>query len=282
METTAAPMQTSQNHPVIRAARVDRSVAISRTWANHSWQTRDSRARIVALALTNAILDHSLQPGTKLCEQVLAEVFGVSRTVVRQAVILLETEGLVAIERHRGAFVSKPDFDAALEICESLVMIEQAAAAHLVRHLSETEWSELKRRAAEGQPQERPGASWPSRDRDFHSLLVGLTGNAVAQSIHARLLRRMELVRSCDHNADARVLAERNCKMVDLLARGQFRQAASMIERHRTASIRSGFVERLREIRASDVRVCLADWRSRTPFMPADILSDPRGQMRYP
>lgn len=274
-------MQTSQNHPVIRTTRVDRSVAISRTWANHSWQTRDSRARIVALALTNAILEHSLQPGTKLCEQALAEVFGVSRTVARQAVILLETEGLVETERHRGAFVSKPDFDEALEICEALVMIEQAAAAHLVRHLSETEWSELKCRAAEG-PQERPGASWPSHDRDFHSLLVGLTGNTVAQSIHARLLRRMELVRSSDHNADAQVLAERNCKMVDLLARGQFRQAASMIDRHRTGSIRSGFVERLREVRPSDVRVCLADWRSRNPFMPADILSGPMGHMAYP
>lgn len=249
-------------------------MSMSRISANGPCQKPGSLAREVALAVTNAILDHSLKPGTKLCEQALAEVFGVSRTVVRQAIILLGTEGLVVIERYRGAFVSKPDFNEALEVCESLVMIEQAAAAYLVRHLGEAEWSEIKRRVAEARRPEEPGTSEPSCDQDFHSLLIEWTGNEVARSIHARLLRRMEIVRSLARpDADYRVQAEQNCKMVDLLARGQFRQAAIMIERRRMAPIRSGYAERLYEMRPDDARICLADWQSRslsTPTMLAE------------
>ena len=51
---------------------------MSRISANGPCQKPGSLAREVALAVTNAILDHSLKPGTKLCEQALAEVFGVS------------------------------------------------------------------------------------------------------------------------------------------------------------------------------------------------------------
>ena len=273
-----AHMQTSQNGSVTREVRDDRSVRLSRISANGSRQLPGSFARKVAIAVTNAILDHSLTPGTKLCEQAMADVFGVSRTVARQAVILLAGEGLVTVERHRGAFVSQPAFEEALEVCESLVMIEQAAAAHLVRHLGETEWSEVKRRVAEGQRPEHPGTHW--RDQVFYSLLLELTGNPVVQSIHARLLRRMELVRSLARpGADHQVLAERNAKMVDLLARGQFRQAAMLIERHRMAPIRSGYVERPHEMRPSDARTCLAEWQSRSPSIPM-MLTQPAGSPR--
>lgn len=257
METTVAPMQTCQYGTATRAGS---RRSVRETSADTPGQKPASRARKVASAITNAILDHSLKPGTKLCEQALAEIFGVSRTVVRQAIILLGSDGLVVVERHRGAFVSQPDFDEALEICESLVMIEQAAAAHLIRILGDTEWSEIKLRIAEGQRSAQSVHGQSSCDQDFQSLLIDLTGNPVAKSIHARLLRRMQLVRSlAGPDADHLVLAERNGKLVDRLAKGQFRQAAMMIERHRMASIRGGYVERPHEERASNARTCLAE-----------------------
>ena len=45
--------------------------------------------RVIADALTRAIVEHKLQPGTKLAEQKLADHFGVSRTLVRQALFQL-------------------------------------------------------------------------------------------------------------------------------------------------------------------------------------------------
>ena len=59
-------------------------------------------------ALTRAIVEHRLQPGTKLAEQKLADHFGVSRTLVRQALFQLSQNRLVRLEPARGAFVAAP------------------------------------------------------------------------------------------------------------------------------------------------------------------------------
>ena len=45
--------------------------------------------RSIVDALTKAIVEHRLQPGSKLAEQKLADHFGVSRTLVRQALFQL-------------------------------------------------------------------------------------------------------------------------------------------------------------------------------------------------
>ena len=58
--------------------------------------------------LLTAIVEHDLVPGTKLPEDALAESFGVSRTVIRKVLHQLAHEGLVQLERHRGATVARP------------------------------------------------------------------------------------------------------------------------------------------------------------------------------
>ncbi|MFX5903520.1 GntR family transcriptional regulator, partial [Acinetobacter baumannii] len=49
----------------------------------------NSTTSLIAARLTRAIVEHRLQPGTKLAEQKLADHFGVSRTLVRQALFQL-------------------------------------------------------------------------------------------------------------------------------------------------------------------------------------------------
>ncbi|MBV5345367.1 MAG: GntR family transcriptional regulator, partial [Rhodoferax sp.] len=48
-----------------------------------------SSTHAIVTALTRAIVEHRLMPGTKLAEQKLATHFGVSRTLVRQALFQL-------------------------------------------------------------------------------------------------------------------------------------------------------------------------------------------------
>ena len=57
-------------------------------------------------ALTRAIVEHRLHPGSKLAEQKLADHFGVSRTLVRQALFQLSQNRLIRLEPARGAFVA--------------------------------------------------------------------------------------------------------------------------------------------------------------------------------
>ncbi|KPA23233.1 putative HTH-type transcriptional regulator YdfH [Shimia sp. SK013] len=97
-----------------------------------------STAEDIVAELTEAVHEHRLQPGMKLREDEVAEIFGVSRTVVRQALRAMSHEGLVAIERNRGAFVAKPTIKEAREVFEARTLLEpQTARAAAERATSE-------------------------------------------------------------------------------------------------------------------------------------------------
>jgi len=70
-----------------------------------SLTTDNSTTRVIVDALTKAIVEHRLMPGSKLAEQKLATHFGVSRTLVRQALFQLSQNRLIRMEPARGAFV---------------------------------------------------------------------------------------------------------------------------------------------------------------------------------
>lgn len=61
---------------------------------------------VVTDELRDAIISHDLAPGIRIAEDGLAIQMGVSRGPVREALMRLEREGLVTIERHRGATVA--------------------------------------------------------------------------------------------------------------------------------------------------------------------------------
>lgn len=84
--------------------------------------------------LTEAVHEHRVQPGAKLREDEVAEIFGVSRTLVRQALRTMAHSGLVTIERNKGAFVSQPTLKEAREVFEARALLEpQTARAAAVR-----------------------------------------------------------------------------------------------------------------------------------------------------
>jgi len=78
----------------------------------------------IAQSLTRAIVEHRLLPGTKLAEQKLADHFGVSRTLVRQALFQLSQNHLVTLEPARGAFVSTPSVTEARQVFAVRKMLE--------------------------------------------------------------------------------------------------------------------------------------------------------------
>lgn len=87
-----------------------------------------STAEEIVSRLTDAVHEHRLRPGMKLSEDDVGEIFGVSRTVVRQALRSLAHGGLVHIERNRGAFVAKPSIKEAREVFEARALLEPRTA----------------------------------------------------------------------------------------------------------------------------------------------------------
>lgn len=82
----------------------------------------------IAARLTDAVHEHRLIPGMKLNEDDVGEIFGVSRTVVRQALRSMAHDGLVSIERNRGAFIAKPSIKEAREVFEARALLEPRTA----------------------------------------------------------------------------------------------------------------------------------------------------------
>ena len=54
-----------------------------------------SATKTIVDALTRAIVEHRLEPGAKLAEQKLADHYGVSRTIVRQALFQLSQKKII-------------------------------------------------------------------------------------------------------------------------------------------------------------------------------------------
>lgn len=124
----------------------------------------------LAERLRSDIDEGAWPPGTALRQDELATRYGTSRIPVREALQLLQAQGLVAIEPNRGAFVVALDADEVEEIFDMRVMLEShllglAAPRHNHKSLAQLE---LVQQALEVQDVR---AAWLAGDRAFHEAL---------------------------------------------------------------------------------------------------------------
>lgn len=85
-----------------------------------------SVTELVAERIREAIILGSFPLGTKLSEQKLADQLNVSRSPVREALVLLQIEGLVRVFPKRGSFVFSPDIAVTEHLCEHRIILETA------------------------------------------------------------------------------------------------------------------------------------------------------------
>ncbi|PUA20486.1 GntR family transcriptional regulator [Glaciimonas sp. PCH181] len=84
----------------------------------------------IAHQITDAMLSQKLAPGTRLGEQQLAELFGVSRTQIREALTRLVTRGIVTVSPRRGWYVIAPTPEDAREAFEARRVLELGLLRH--------------------------------------------------------------------------------------------------------------------------------------------------------
>ncbi len=105
----------------------------------------DGGAEGVARRLERAIHEHRLQPGTKLSEDEMAEVFGVSRTLIRAALLQLSHDKLVTLKRNRGAYVAQPTTREAHEVFEARALLEPRTARSAAERATPADIARLQR-----------------------------------------------------------------------------------------------------------------------------------------
>jgi DNA-binding GntR family transcriptional regulator len=147
-------------------------------------------------ALSKAIVEHRLQPGAKLVEQKLADHFGVSRTLVRQALYQLEQQRLVVIEPARGAFVASPSLQEAQEVFEVRRMLEVEMVRVFMRQITPPQIRALRDHLLQ-EKEAVTAENVPSRVAllgDFHVLIAKLLGNKVLEQMLSDLIARCALI----------------------------------------------------------------------------------------
>ena len=155
-----------------------------------------SSTRQIVESLSRAIVEHRLHPGTKLAEQKLADHFGVSRTLVRQALFQLAQNRLVTLEPARGAFVSTPSVDEARQVFAVRRMLEAQMTREFVRTVTPAKIKALKAHVAE-ERKAVDGTDVASRTEllgDFHVRMAELMGNHVLAEMLGELISRCALI----------------------------------------------------------------------------------------
>ena len=152
--------------------------------------------RSIVDALTKAIVEHRLHPGTKLAEQKLADHFGVSRTLIRQALFQLVQKRLIRMEPARGAFVATPSSEEARQVFAVRRMVEAEMTRSFVRHATREQIQALNDHVAEEKAAVTRGDVAGRTDLlgDFHVRLAELMGNQVLAQILGELISRCALI----------------------------------------------------------------------------------------
>lgn len=149
----------------------------------------------VAAAITDAIIEHRLAAGTKLVEQNLATMFGVSRTIVRQALIRLEREKLIKLEPAKGASVAMPSVQETRQIFTTRRYIEIPMITEFVRTATKANIKLLRAHLKEEQKAcLQPDVRGRTRMlADFHVLIAQIMGNTVLAEVLGQLVSRTSL-----------------------------------------------------------------------------------------
>jgi DNA-binding GntR family transcriptional regulator len=186
-------------------------------------------------ALTRAIVEHRLQPGTKLAEQKLADHFGVSRTLVRQALFQLVQKHLVKMEPARGAFVASPTVEEARQVFRVRRLLEAEMVREFIRNVTPAKLKALREHMAQEKAavDARDAAQRVELLGDFHVRMAELAGNEVLAQILRDLVSRSSLI-SLMYQRDgfAAHSQEEHVELVKALAARDERRAVKLMEDH--------------------------------------------------
>lgn len=196
--------------------------------------------KIIA-AISDAIMNRRLPPGAKLNERDIADMFGVSRTVVRQALIRLSQDGLVSISPKRATSVWRPTFDDAFSLYQMLLVLDSGVIDQLIKTITPEQLKTLadhtkKERAAfeKGRHEQADRLG-----REFHSLFVGFLQNETLNQIHAQLRRREALITAMFKvGFDYCHLRDEHAALVQCLERKDAEAAKSLLASHYNLVIR--------------------------------------------
>src|SRR2546426_12486094 len=184
----------------------------------------------------DAVLDHRLQPGTKLKEVALAEAFGANRGVVRKVLTRLAYDRLVALRPNRGAVVAIPSVEESRDLFAARRAAEAAIVDVVTRNIGRVELKELRALAESEREAYRCGEvrKGLKLSLKFHRQLAAIAGNGVLAEFLDQLIARTPLVGLAyrGRGTGTTCSIDEHSQIVDAIVRGDAAGAVAAMTSH--------------------------------------------------
>jgi GntR family transcriptional regulator, trigonelline degradation regulator len=148
--------------------------------------------------LRGAILDFHFKPGERLVEREVCSQLGVSRSVVREVIRHLESEGLVHTVPHQGPIVARLDAETAVQIYELRDLLEGAAAEAAASKATPQDIARMEQAlsAIDKAYARKDHRGVLSATTTFYEVMFGCAGKTVAWEVVQRLNGRISWLRA--------------------------------------------------------------------------------------
>ncbi|GAA4615312.1 GntR family transcriptional regulator [Actinoallomurus liliacearum] len=181
-----------------------------------------------------AILDRAYPGGALLSEGEIASAVGVSRTPVREALLRLETEGLVRLYPKRGALVLPVSAQEISDVFETRELVETFAAGKATLGPDRIDelagWLEAMRTHAAG----GDAREFARADRCFHRTMVAAAGNEIITQLYDALRdRQLRMARLTADDPDRTATAiQDHAEILEAVRTGDRERIRAAVHRH--------------------------------------------------
>jgi DNA-binding GntR family transcriptional regulator len=190
----------------------------------------------IADVIRSRIIVGALDLGARLSDKDLATELQTSRTPVREALLQLQSEGLVVVRPRSGTFVFDLSVEDLRQICELRGLFESGAVRMGMAHGSDRMVTALATRVAEAAIALDAGdfAACEALDTAFHETLIELSGNRYLIESYRTISDKVRALRSRLPQMRERIAnaIAQHRRIVDLVAVGRVDAAADELAQH--------------------------------------------------
>lgn len=197
----------------------------------------------VAKIIRKMILNGTLKPGEKVNQVQLAESLNISRGPIREALRMLQNEGLIIHETNKGTYVTTLSYQDAYEIYTLRALLEAKAAELAVPNLTEREFGKLEKlleeftEASHDNDLEREARC----DISFHHTIIGASKHQRLIHMHEQLdtqVGAMFLTVASKLPVRAAMVVENHKKLLDALKSKDIERVSREFSDHYVLALR--------------------------------------------
>ncbi|KAF2957266.1 hypothetical protein AS159_09575 [Thermotoga sp. Ku-13t] len=190
----------------------------------------------IYLDLREKILNEEIKPGEWIVERKLTEVYGVSRTPIREVLRMLMEDGLIELNGKKGYTVRKLTLEDFVEIYTAREAIEGAAARLACRNRNEELIQKLQKLKQELElvDIDSDPAEGVALGRQLHDLLIEYSGNRILKKFYEKLrlltnMTRNITKRSVDIEKKSR---DEHIQIIEAVLKGDETEAEDLLRKH--------------------------------------------------